>query len=829
MTDAGTPRRAAPEAGGAVSGRVSDVSGGQVAIGNKVVQIDAHGGAHVVINEGSAVRITRRDPPIVRPAPPFPEFVGRAVEIATTRASLQSGHSVEVIGPSGIGKTALLRVVSNAALPDTTPDGVITVPARLGVAETLNYLFDACYEGTRRMVPRREELASALTDLRLLVVLDDPLLDRESLDQLRLALPASLFLTSAHEQRIYRGVDALTLSGMTEEEGAALIETYVGRALTDRERTVGLRVSEVLRGTPLELVRFASLVRADTEGDLVSVARGFGVDAQPADVLVAVQRSLTAAEDAVLSALAAFGAPVGASLVAAMAERKDAGELLMRLAGRGLVGGDDLQGWRLREQKVVVPEERQRAAEVLTAWVHGRSVPEEVAAEIPAITAVLEAAHRDQRWDDAVALAAAAERPLALASRWAAWEATLHAGLAAARSIADAPSERFFAHQLEVVHAATAPPPAHAPPSPQGASEPGGNGPAPTPPETAVADAPDPPPRYRWGRLAAGVIGAVGVVVVAVLVGQSLTNGGSDPPPPPLSSLASAEVAFGRVALGDEQTQSRPLPLPGAVPPIEIRPADGPFAFRLNAACAGDPDACAVEVTFRPTAAGDAASQVEVTDASGERIGVVTATGTGVPPPPPGEPNLVAFTLGEESDVLRQDVEEERTVRVYNQPDDGVGASDGAVLSVVVSGPAVLPNPPASCRSVSRVELRCDVGPLDVDARQDFAVVLLAQDAGSVRLTTTVLTVDGIEGRRQVRDFRVDTGTETRAVTCTVPSLVGMQVEQAQAQAERANLVLDRQIVEDGQASGVVLTQDPTPGTEVECGSRVLVGISGLA
>jgi len=50
------------EGGVEVSGQVSDVSGGQVAIGDKVVQID--GGAHVVFNDCLAMQITRR-PPLV--------------------------------------------------------------------------------------------------------------------------------------------------------------------------------------------------------------------------------------------------------------------------------------------------------------------------------------------------------------------------------------------------------------------------------------------------------------------------------------------------------------------------------------------------------------------------------------------------------------------------------------------------------------------------------------------------------------------------------------------------------------------------------------------
>jgi hypothetical protein len=166
MNDAGTPRRATPEPGVAVSGRIADVSGGQVAIGDKVVQIDAQGNAQVVINEGTPVQIKRRDPPILRPAPAATGFVGRASEVAAVGAALQGGRSVEVIGPSGIGKTALLRFVSNGGLPDTTPDGVVAVPAGLGVPDSLNYLFDACYEGTRRMVPRREGVPPSMTRFR---------------------------------------------------------------------------------------------------------------------------------------------------------------------------------------------------------------------------------------------------------------------------------------------------------------------------------------------------------------------------------------------------------------------------------------------------------------------------------------------------------------------------------------------------------------------------------------------------------------------------------------------------------------------------------------
>jgi hypothetical protein len=549
MTDEGVRPVASPGGGGVGSGRISRVSGGQVAVGGKVLQIDAHGGAQVVVNDATPVNVTRRPTPILRPPPPLPGIVGRDRELARVRAGLVAGRSVEVVGPNGIGKTALLRAAANTMLPPTVPDGVVGVPARLGVGDTLNYLFDACFEGTRRMVPRREELASALAQLRLLVVLDDPDADRDALDELRTSLPGSLLLLSAHEPRIYRDVDGIVLTGLSVEDSVALVAGAVGRDLTGRERDVGRRVAEVLQGVPLELVRFASLVRAEPDADLVAVARRFGVDAKAADVLVAVRRGTSEDEDAVLVALGAFGARVGAGLVAAMSGRRDAGELLLDLASRGLVGGDDLQGWWSRDEREVAPEDRRRAAMVLTTWIRGRTVPEEVAAEIPAIAAVLAACAAEHSWVHVIGLAAAAERPLALASRWSAWETVLQDGLRAARHEGDTASERFFAHQLDMMNTALEIPPVPAPSSTPAPHRP----PAPTPRPSRHLDEPRrpqgsprrppgtrPPPARPRSRGPWAAVFAV-VVVVALVAGgawlvRELVSGLQTISPGPVSS-----------------------------------------------------------------------------------------------------------------------------------------------------------------------------------------------------------------------------------------------------------------------------------------------------
>ncbi|GAA4406377.1 hypothetical protein GCM10023168_21120 [Fodinibacter luteus] len=745
-TGEATPPVADPGSTTEVHGQVSDVSGGQVAVGGRVFQIDAAQGSYVVINADSDVEVVRRPPPVLRPPPAFPGLVARTAELRRVRTALAAGRSVEVHGPGGIGKTALLRAASNAPLPETTPDGVIAIPARLGTADTLAYVYDTCYVGSRRVVPRREELTSALCDLRLLVVLDDTSLGRDDIDALREELPSSLLLLAGTEQRVFDGVEGVALAGLTTDEGVELIAAAVGRELSERERDVGTRVSEVLHGTPLELVRFASLVRAD-DGDLVSVARGFGVDAQPEDLLVAVLRSVSVQEDAVLAALAAFDAPVGAGPVAAFSGHADAGSTLHELSRRGIVQGDDLQGWRARDHMAASPEERRRAAVVLTAWVRERAVPEEVAGEIPTIASALRQADRDRRWEDAVALAAAAQQPLALAGRWSAWRDTLEAGRSAADALGDTASRRFFDHELAVVDDAmttvipvvdrstrTPPAPPPEPPSPPL--------PEPVPPEPLP---PEPVP-IRWGR----VLGAAAalLVVIGLVVG--------------------AVVAFASRGGSDEET---------AAPTGTVAPTTTP-----------------------PT----------------------TGTGTPTPTPVEGAPNLVAFTLDRESDELVVGEERAFTVRVQNRPLDSrdIGPSEGGTLTVGLSGEAadIVEGRPR-CTTIPE-GLSCDLEGVPVRKTADVKVTLRGVSEGSVVLESFVQATGSAGRPGDPRTIKVISGP------CTVPNVVGMTVDAARSQVERAGFTAQLDPVEDGQASELVIDQSPPPDAELDCGGAVTLTFS---
>lgn len=824
-----SPDSPRPGAGAGVDGRVSNVSGGQVAVGGRIFQIDAAEGAHVVINADAQVTITRRQPPVRRPSPAMPEFVGRTAELARIRQSLRSGHSLEVHGPSGIGKTALLRAASNAPLTEASPDGVVAVPARLGVPESLNYLFDACYQGTRRFVPRREELASSLQDLRLLVVLDDPGLVREEIDALRQAMPAARFLLAAEQQRVFTGVDGLALGGLPDEDGVRLIENGVGHPLSGHERDVAARVCHVLHGTPLELVRFAALASSG-DGDLVGVARGFGVDATPHDMLVAVQRSTSADDDAVLASLAAFDAPVGASLVASFTGLTSAGRVLSELAQRGLVQGDDLQGWRPRVEHPAPPEDRRRAATVLTHWARQRTVPEEVAAEIPALMSVLRVAAQDHRWDDAVALASAAERPLALAGRWAAWEEILRSGVSAARAADDAASVRFFQHQLtamrDAIQGATPPPheppadepPAHEPPPPA----------APPPPDTPPPSPnpyPQPGPRRRLGPRLVGVL-----LVVAAAVLGAVTLASDRTTTDETASQAEAPTFrwdFGEVEVGSARRDQLPTPIRQPVSaPIRVDQDESSFRFALSP-CDEDPARCAVTITFRPEEPSHQSGSARILDTSGRVLAVVDATGIGVhvTESPPSDLDLWAYMRDNESGTLVADRPDGRTARVWAKS----GTTAGGTVTITSRGLQILDAQPANesdgpCLIRASDAATCEFGPLRPDGVRDFTIVVSAIEPGTATLTVAATTTAGIDATSHTREFVIES---PRRCTATVPDLVGLPLEAGLKSLMEAGLNATRQPVATNEVEpGIVVGQSIEPGSDVACGATVELQVS---
>lgn len=205
-------------------------------------------GDHNLQVTGDGCRITLVDPrdlpkprplpqPVfVRPRAPEP-FVGRRAELAQLEQLLQRSRAVEVVGPSGVGKSWLLRRLAQET-PESAPAGSVFAAApvtALPVEDVARELFDCFYErfssSSLTYHPTRAELRRGLTELRARILLDDlelaPPELRALLDYLG---SAQVVYTCAN--RTLPEAQELRLAGL------------------DQEATLGLAGERVLAGEP---------------------------------------------------------------------------------------------------------------------------------------------------------------------------------------------------------------------------------------------------------------------------------------------------------------------------------------------------------------------------------------------------------------------------------------------------------------------------------------------------------------------------------------------------------------------------------------------------
>ena len=438
---------------GAVDARVGNVSGGQIAVGNRVIQISAEHGSVVVAGDEEPLVVTPRPTPVLRGLRPPRTIIGRDHELSRIRSLLEQGLSVEVAGPLGVGRTTVLSALSEHILAVSAPQGVVAVPAGLPVDDVLQFVFDACFERSRRVKPTPEELRRYLRDVRILVILDDPELDRQQTERILAALPSAVFAMGVAEPMLLLGDSAITLNGLDRGDAVGLLELALGRPMRPDEYEAAGRLADGLHGMPLQLLQLGAVVR-DRGLSLNTVADNIApsVEDPRAALQAAATESLGTRERSVLVALAAFGGvAVGTGLLAKYASEPDAGTILRRLVGRGLARGDDLTGWSPVDLAVADDDDRMRAGPVLVEWItaEGRQ-PDEVADQAPVVLGVIHQEQKAGRHDQVIRIATVAEGMLALAGHWGTWRQVLEAGLGAAKTLGDRASAAFFEHQLDI-------------------------------------------------------------------------------------------------------------------------------------------------------------------------------------------------------------------------------------------------------------------------------------------------------------------------------------------------------------------------------------------
>lgn len=421
-----------------------DVSGILVAGDhNSVTRVDvtADYGAQLTVFAGPLPTPVRRHPishlPRSFAADPL---IGRDEDVQRLREAIEAQPLVHLWGPSGIGKSALLRHLA-LTLPRGS-EGVAYIEARGRTADDLaQAIFDISFDAPNYK-PSLEVIKEHLKTLHLRIYLDDAGLADHELRRLFDLAPESTFVFTAEQRSSVGGAHAVRLGGLTAAAAAELITTLLNRALRPDEERIVAALRDEVDGNPLRLRRIASSGAEQLPG----------IDELP-ELLPALVRGLGAREKDLLHLLASLsGAELTGWHLNDLLGFADAGELADGLVRGGLLVASET-GYScppdVAEQALAQDAAERypadRLCERLTAWVLADgTAPDDVAAHFQALDAAVLHAEATGHAALGVALARAASPKLAGSLQFDAWGCLIGAGWAAATAADDRAGREFF-------------------------------------------------------------------------------------------------------------------------------------------------------------------------------------------------------------------------------------------------------------------------------------------------------------------------------------------------------------------------------------------------
>ena len=451
-------RVSAAMAGESIHAQAGVELGGWIAVGGYILQIGSiHGGAVRVALPEERPRVTARPSPVLLRPQPFPELLDRETEVEAATKVLGDPSALEVVGPPGIGKTALLRRLAFSPATRLCPAGVVYLQAAgVCAADLLIDLFRAFHDTSAPYRPAEMEIRRDLGGRRALVIVDDlgPLSDVE-LRTLLDAAPESTLIFASTERRLFGEGRSLLLGGLPDDAACALMERELGRALAGGERSSASSVVHAAGGHPLRVLQAAVFARekAMSLGDLALLLDAPRAFDRVADELVARASPDEARVLVVLATVA--GLELAGHHVGVIAGLPDPAPALASLVKRGLV---EAREGRYRSSRVVASavertrdlrEARATALEHFARWAAERSEKGwPIDRDAAAIVALARAALAAGQAIESLGLVRAAEGALAIAARWGAWRDLLATAHEAARATGDKASAAWALHQI---------------------------------------------------------------------------------------------------------------------------------------------------------------------------------------------------------------------------------------------------------------------------------------------------------------------------------------------------------------------------------------------
>ncbi|MET9884336.1 ATP-binding protein [Streptomyces sp. NPDC006430] len=393
---------------------------------------------------------------------------------------LGRGRSVRLTGAPGSGRSALLDAVA-AHCANLAPDGVVRLSGygHQQPGELLHALYATVYEASEER-PGRTQLLARVRDIGAIVILDDLEMGGAPLDELLRATPECAYLLAATPDTRAPSEDShleeVFLGGLGRADCVELLETGIGRPLTEEETAWAADLRFASEGLPLRFVQAAALLRQRDERNLApaedddeepgvfeerprdaefvplpTLAEG----AAPAELLAS--RVSESARAALRIACALGGEMPHHAHLPALVGDTHADAAVAELLGCGLLTP---VGPRFRLAEGVArqleeagfgdtaAEEARTAARHYAWWTgHASVTPERVAAEADAVLAALAGADVVA----AVLLARTAAPAFAASRHWEAWERVLRSGAEAARKAGEVAEQAYFHHEIGVL------------------------------------------------------------------------------------------------------------------------------------------------------------------------------------------------------------------------------------------------------------------------------------------------------------------------------------------------------------------------------------------
>jgi hypothetical protein len=426
---------------------------GEIAIGRYVLQAGESSGA--VLREARRAERAHFRP---RPAPVMMRprllrgLVDRRTETEAALSALDAGLPVEVSGPPGIGKTALLRHLAHHPRTASFVDGIVYLSARQRTSiDLLQRIFEAFYEGDTICKPAHAEIRHALQDKHALILLDDVNVPQNELEEVLDCAPRSAFVVAGHDRSLWGEVRTIALTGLPAEDGAQLLERELERSLDAGEQAAAAELCAALEGYPRRILQAAADIRRNNVP-----ADGWSRYATADGLVAELMTSIDDRERRILLALSALsGIGIDARHVSGLAELTDVEATLTGLVERGLVLNGQARyrladgvADRLRRTGDPVPWVH-RAVTYFTAWAERqRRSRESLLDASDALLRAQQHATDTRRWGEALRVGRLLEGTLVLSARWGAWEIALDRSLAAAKALGDRAVEAWVLHQM---------------------------------------------------------------------------------------------------------------------------------------------------------------------------------------------------------------------------------------------------------------------------------------------------------------------------------------------------------------------------------------------